>query len=144
MRTVNLIRRQTSDEGTFGDMLIVPEKIFYTAELPWRDNKPNISCLPTGTYLCEWDHSPKRGRNIYFIRENFNHRDAFQIHPGNYAGDVEKGFKSDALGCILLGNHFLDTGGQKMVSDSRLAVARFEALMDHEPFNLVITEEYNV
>lgn len=147
---INLIRFETSDEGTFGRILVVPTPIFYTAELPWRDNKPDISCLPLGRYLCEWDWSPKRKRNIFFIREDYKDRDAFQIHSGNYVGDTAKKdpktglqYKADAFGCILLGNVFLgdSNGGQKMIGDSKAALSRFESLMKQEPFYLNITKE---
>jgi hypothetical protein len=149
MRTFNLVRQETGDEGTFGTITSEPQVPYSnftckTAELPWRDNKSNVSCLPVGSYMCEWDWSEKRKRNVYFIRENFPDRDAFQIHSGNFVGDVLKGLKSDVEGCILLGKKLASMGGQKAIIDSRLAVGEFESLLGGETFKSNITEDYHV
>jgi len=148
VKTVKLTTESTGNEGTFGTLLCdfgppYRRLELKTGELPWRDNKPNLSCLPAGLYKCEWAHSPKRNKNVYFIRENFPDRDAFQIHSGNLCGDVKMSYDSDVEGCILLGKkHGLKQNKlmrmQRAVLESREAVAEFEALMNGETFMLDI------
>ena len=126
--------------------------LFYTAELPYRDvdkdlkSDNSFSCIVPGIYPVKFVMSPKRGRNIYQL-ENTGHRVAIQIHSGNYAGDVKLGWESHVEGCILLGNsigELLNKNGnmQKAVVESKSALARFETLMNHEPFTLIINERF--
>lgn len=60
------------------------------------------------------------------------------IHAGNYAGDESKGFKSDSHGCILLGDGYMEMGGQKMILNSKNTLAKFMSFMNGEDFILNI------
>lgn len=102
MRTVTLPRQPSTDEGTFGDWLSDSGWSCKTAELPGRDNAPGISCIPCGTYRAVWRWSQAHQRNLYHLI-NVPMRSEVEIHSGNMAGDVSKGYASEVKGCILPG-----------------------------------------
>ena len=147
MIQLTLCRKSTSDQGTFGELTTPNGTVFVSAELPWRDNKPSLSCIPRGNYPVKWLWSPKHNRNIYHV-EGVQGRDRnlemanIEIHNGNYAGDVTKGYRSDVLGCILIGNKVGVIGTQRAVLESQAALAHFESLMNQEPFMLNVIENY--
>jgi len=45
-----LVRLRKSDQGTEG-LLIYSRFNCYSLELPWRDNRPNVSCILAGTCI---------------------------------------------------------------------------------------------
>jgi hypothetical protein len=137
MKTVFLVRTITSDQGTEG-FLIEPESGFSckTLELPWRENKRSISCIPSGEYIVKIRQSPRYGR-IYWVT-NVPERSWILIHSGNVAGDVEKGFRTHVQGCILLGKKHGILYNQRAVLNSRIIVKSFMRTMNYEPFKLYI------
>ena len=136
---VNLFRMQRSDQGTLGILVFEGFKC-YTLELPWRDNKRSISCIPDGSYLVKTRISPKYGE-IYWVSDVPN-RTFILIHPGNWAGDTSKGFKSNVNGCILLGQKRGLLAGQLAVLNSRITVKRFQNKLQMQPFTLNIYESF--
>lgn len=68
-----------------------------TLELPYRDNKQQVSSIPSGSYQMKISNSPKFG-TVYKILNVLN-RSNILIHKGNYASDTQ--------GCILLGQELL-------------------------------------
>lgn len=137
--TVQLLRIRRSDQGTIGILSTPYGFNCHTLELPWRDNKNNISCIPPGEYLTRIRISPKYGE-VYHVQKVPN-RTFILIHSGNWAGDVDKGYRTHVNGCILLGlkRGFLD--GQVAVLNSRLAVTRFMRNMNNSDFILNIIEQ---
>ena len=147
MRTLKLIRHETSEEGTFGELYNERgDHMFYTAELPKyagdpdKENERQTDCIPVGTYKASIYNSPKHGR-VYQL-EKVPGRSNIQIHVGNYAGDRSKGFKCNVEGCILLGKSFGVMSNQKAVGSSKVAIAEFMEQMAGEPFMLDIEEKY--
>lgn len=146
MRILKLIRFETSEEGTFGHLYEGDESLCFTAELPKfagdpdRLNERQTDCIPAGIYQCEIIDSPKFGK-VYEVKK-VPGRSAILIHAGNYAGDTSKGFKSNVLGCILLGQSFGIMSGQRAVGNSKAAIKAFMAEMDDEPFTLEVEEDY--
>ncbi len=47
---VSLNRWDFFDEQTIGSLMMDGEIFCYTLELPWRENRKNISCIPIGDY----------------------------------------------------------------------------------------------
>ena len=149
MNYVNLFRMSSGDDGTFGDLYYM-DKRAKTAELPWRENKAGISCIPTGSYPCKWLWSEHHKRNIYHVlgipgRDKINEMANVEVHSGNFAGDTSLGFDSNVLGCISLGSSIgeaLNKAGkmQKAVLDSKEALSQFEATMNMEPFILNVQD----
>lgn len=128
-------RLESTDHGTFGKFSL-DGNIFYTLELPWRDNRRGISCIPKGEYECFIRHSSKFGK-CYEVKD-VPDRSGILIHRGNYGGDKSKGLKSDIEGCILLGKSTGAIKGQKCVLNSRKAVDEFMSLLNGQSFTLII------
>jgi hypothetical protein len=63
------------------------------------------------------------------------------IHTGNWAGDTTAGFRSDVLGCVVLGLYAGVLRGQKAVFVSRPAVTALAEAMASKPFTLDIVWE---
>jgi hypothetical protein len=109
---------------------------FATLENPWRNNQRNISCIPTGLYLCKRHDSPKFGETFKVFdlqgREPAG-RSQILFHVGNFADDTS--------GCILLGNHhFISINtGNSAINESRSAFNTFMVdLEDEDSFELLI------
>ncbi len=58
MRTANLTSAPSTDQGTFGQLVLDDGATFCIGELPWRGNQHGVSCIPAGTYLCNWCSPP--------------------------------------------------------------------------------------
>ncbi|WP_139164048.1 DUF5675 family protein [Desulfoluna spongiiphila] len=138
--TLYLTRLTQSDQGTEG-ILTVPALGFacFTLELPWRENRPNVSCIPPGTYPMEWRVTPRRAS--YHIRQ-VPHRTYILVHSGNYAGDIRKGLKTHVEGCVLLGRRMGWLNGQRAVLVSRATVRQFNNLMAGRDAQLTIIDPW--
>ena len=62
-----------------------------TIERPWLDNKPNVSCIPEGTYIVRPDDT---GRFQYYRVDNVPLRSHIEFHHGERP--------EHSNGCILL------------------------------------------
>ena len=69
-----------------------------TLELPWKDNKKDISCVYPGIYLCEKRHSNKNG-DVFELKNVIN-REYIQCHSANFTKQI--------LGCIAVGDSIKD------------------------------------
>lgn len=101
-----------------------------TLELPYKDNKHKISCIPPGTYHCK-KVGPSHIPYPHIAVQNVSGRDGICIHKANYV--------SDLLGCIGVGTGLADINkdGQLDIINS---TKTFDALMLLLPdeFQLVI------
>lgn len=76
-------------------------------ELPWKKNKPNISCIPRGLYKATKHISPKFGKTVWI--KDVPERSEILIHKGNYLGSNNpKTGTPDSLGCLIIGTHYAD------------------------------------
>lgn len=139
MITVYLHRGKSTKQGTPG-VLSVPVRGFscFSIELPWRDNRANLSCIPAGEYECVRYFSPAFEQWLYKVRA-VEGRSGIAFHSGNVAGAEDKGYKTHSLGCILLGKSRGEMWGQKAVMVSRITVGKFFRLLKEKPFELKIT-----
>lgn len=80
-------------------------------ELPWKDNKTNISCIPCGTYLVNSRYS--LAHKTHFILEGVEGRDYILAHVANYIRELR--------GCIAVGrvHSDIDMDGKLDVTNSR-------------------------
>ena len=106
-----------------------------TLELPWADNKPNISCIPDGKYLCKLRLGATTSGGMFIPRTfevtNVPDRGGVLFHVGNTIRDTH--------GCILLGLGLGDILGQQAVILSRDAFSKFLNLMvGEEEFSLTV------
>lgn len=141
MKYATLSRGPSTDEGTFGRLVCADGPELVSLELPWRENKPQISSIPPGFYRCELVDSPKFGW-VYGV-QNVKGRSHVLIHAANYAGDTAKGWKSELLGCIApaLKAGVLkpkDGPAQRAGLSSRAALDQLMAWAGGEPFELEI------
>lgn len=131
-----LTRLDSSDQGTFG-RIAAPAIVLFTGELPWRENRPSISCIPEGTYRVAWTFSPRFKRFMYLV-DGVVGRSGIRKHSANLMGDAALGYKSQLNGCIALGERLGWLDRQKAVLLSAPAVRRFEEAMNHRPFILEV------
>jgi hypothetical protein len=136
---VHIFRTKRSGQGTEG-VLTAGDFFCFTLELPWKDNQPDISCIPPGQYPVKPRLSPRFGE-VYHVTEVEN-RSFILIHPGNFAGDTALGYRTNVQGCILLGKYRGVLGTQRAVLNSRPSVREFMQYMAREPFDLTIHEAF--
>ena len=139
MNDVYLFRLRRHDQGTEGQLLTTGFNS-YTLELPWRDNKRNISCIPAGVYDCIIRRSPRFGLTYWVLK--VPDRTYILIHSGNWAGDRALGFKTHVNGCILLGKKMGYLQEQRAVLNSRITIRKFANLMKNKEFKLHIMEAF--
>jgi hypothetical protein len=129
-------RSSATDQGTFGVMSYEGKFICYTGELPWRDNKPQISCIPPGAYTVEpWNS--RKFPNTYHLKD-VQGRSAILTHQGNLCGDKSKGWLSHVLGCIAVGDKRGTIRGQQAVLLSVVAMRHLRELIGRKSFGLDI------
>ncbi|MCF8218709.1 MAG: DUF5675 family protein [Bacteroidales bacterium] len=99
---------------------------YKTLELPDRDNKRNVSCIPEGTYYASFRGKEQSGSLSYdhVILHDVPNRSYILIHIANYYTDLK--------GCIGLGLMFtdIDKDGYRDISYS---TAAFKQLMGNVP-----------
>lgn len=98
MNHVTLTRGHYGQDVTMGLLKIegVEHEPLYTLELPWRDNKNGVSCIPVGRYSCRVrrKHSFPKITIVYEIL-NVKDRTDVLFHYGNTVNDIK--------GCVLVG-----------------------------------------
>lgn len=103
-------------------------------ELPWKDNKPRVSCIPEGVYpVTKIANHPKYG-NCFLLHE-VPGRSEVMIHPGNYTKQI--------LGCLLPGDAFrdIDKDGALDVTNSKPTLNMLYKLAPNS-FTLKITHAW--
>lgn len=119
---VTLTRIRTFKTSTSGILYIQTRNLRWscrTLELPWRDNQPQISCIPKGTYTCRRILSPTFGETYQVC--DVPGRSGILFHAGNTAKDTH--------GCILLGAGYEITGDYYYIESSRAAMKSFRQML---------------
>ncbi len=88
MHTLTLKRLPEYFLATPGVLYHGEDVIAYTIELPWRDNLPNISCIPVGWYQLDWTFSPRFKRFTVEVMKVPN-RTGIRFHPANEVTEIE-------------------------------------------------------
>lgn len=115
--------------GTFGILIHEGEPFAVTLEPEWQNNIRNVSCIPSGTYLCKSINSHRFGQT--FEVQDVPGRSHILFHKGNN--------KNDSLGCILVGEQIEDgrlvSSGKgfreftgKLVSERKFQIEILDAL----------------
>ena len=127
-RTIKVIR--TSDDGhqTLGKLFVMTgtrvDFECFTLELPWKDNKSRVSCIPKGTYKAvKMNHSPAFGYPHIWIQDVPN-RYGIKIHRANKVEHLK--------GCIGVGKTQadLDKDGDTDITHSAFTL---DALLEAVP-----------
>lgn len=114
------------DMGTFG-VLAVYGLEFYTIELPWRKNRPNVSCVPEGLYRIQrgmfWGGDGPGGKPDYETFELIDvvGRTFIKFHRAQTVLDLH--------GCIGIGNALGVSMGRPAVLNSAEGHAQFMRTM---------------
>ena len=128
---VNLNRWNFFDEQTVGNLVMDGEVLCYTLELPWLENRRNISCIPIGDYEVSRRTSEKHGEHFHIL--NVPDRSYILMHSGNFHNQIQ--------GCVLVGEELNDINkdGLPDVTKSRKTM---KMLLDRLPetFTLRIRE----
>lgn len=101
--------------------------LFHTLERPWLDNKPNVSCIPAGSYAVKRNVT---GKFQYYGIQDVPGRTHIEIHPANSVDQL--------AGCIALGFRAESVNGR--IGDSVLACCKFLELIGDNDFTLNIVE----
>lgn len=127
---VYINRTRQDDYQTTGEMLWGGKVVAVTLELPWRNNMPRVSCIPTGRYWVVRRSSPKYGNHFWL--KNTGSRSYILIHSANYFYDL--------LGCIGVGEKLQDINrdGHLDLVNSRATMTRLLKTLPQE-FDLIIT-----
>jgi hypothetical protein len=120
MKRITLQRVAGNDVCTTGVMIYNYRPFCVTLERPWLGNKPDISCIPAGTYMVEKAMSPERGYEVWWVRE-VPDRDSIQMHKGN--------IPVDTAGCILVAEKFEPINGAEAVQESAAAWNELNSIM---------------
>jgi len=134
MHSATIIRYYAKD-ATPGIFLWNDNAIAATLELPWKENKTKISCIPEGLYRCERvrNRITTGGTQInstYLISE-VKGRSGILFHVGNSV--------KDSNGCVLIGNNYAIVEGRQMILNSRVGFFEWlKTIGQIEKFNIKI------
>lgn len=124
-----LIKRlEYSDKQTLGQGFVFSglevKLIFATLELAWKNNEPQVSCIPLGKYKVVPRQSEKFKEHFHVL--NVPNREAILIHPANYYKELR--------GCIAVGQSHTDMNadGYKDLVASRDTMAKLLKLINSE------------
>ncbi len=84
-----LLIRSYYAAGTNGSLYVNGKLLCHTIELPWKDNRPRISCIPEGRYAVERRWSPRFGYHLWI--KGVPGRSLILMHPANDAPEELKG-----------------------------------------------------
>ena len=126
---IELVRLEYSEDGTFGIIKINNRSFCCTAELPWRHNQQNISCIPEGLYYCKRIKTSS-GR-ITFNITDVEGRTEINFDVANRPAEV--------LGCIAIGDSFGEVYKERAVLNSSKTMKKFlTALEQYDELMLTI------
>lgn len=93
----------------------------FTLELPWKDNRNDVSCIPAGSYRATKYWSPGKKQQVLLLHD-VPGRSLVEIHSGNYTRQIE--------GCILVGKGitYLDDDDIPDVTSSKVTLAALLAV----------------
>lgn len=135
MNSLSLVRISSTPLLTIGRLFVLDDfanSLFdcYTLELPWRENKQNISCIPIGRYPIKPRTSKKYGLHLEVL--NVPDRSDILIHEANFVFQLE--------GCIGVGKNLKDINGDGLV-DVTISIETKEKLTSliTEPSELIIS-----
>ena len=110
-----LKRISYTEHGTFGVLIQNNIPFAVTLERPWIENRINISCIPTGLYVCKRVKSPRFGNT--FEVTDVPGRTSILFHKGN--------LQENSHGCILIGEQYEFLNDQPAVLASKKGFGEF-------------------
>lgn len=94
---LELVRYKYGHRSTMGKLYLNGDFIGYTLELPWKENKVRVSCIPKGVYDVKrrQANESKSFKYEHLHVQNVPGRTWILFHVGNWPKDI--------LGCIAVG-----------------------------------------
>lgn len=96
-----LLKRSYFEKGTNGALFVNSHLICFVIELPWLENKRNVSCIPEGRYEVVPRFSPRFKNHLHVL--DVPGRSLILIHPANDA-------LRDLEGCLAPVSQLSDIG----------------------------------
>ncbi|MCU0431386.1 MAG: DUF5675 family protein, partial [Cytophagaceae bacterium] len=131
---VLLQRGASNEKETLGTISVMnaEREVFTckTLELPWKDNKVDISCIPKGTYKVQKRYSARYLHHFHVM--DVPGRNWILIHTGNYYSQI--------AGSIIVGLHHVDLNkdGVLDVSNSAETIKKLQSILPDQ-FMLTIS-----
>ena len=111
------LKREYFPKGTNGALSVDGTAICRSIELPWMENKPQVSCIPEGEYRIKTEQHARFGKVIRVL--GVPGRSGILMHPANNA-------LKELKGCVA---PVMAATGQGTGMDSRKATDKvFEAV----------------
>lgn len=130
--------RQYTPWGTYGRIFTWESKrlVCCTVERPWLDNKPNVSCIPHGSYRLVYTKSPKFGMRFHLENKAIGvtlkapgERTHIMLHAANVPSELE--------GCIAPVSYLCVMGREPGGAESTAALRRLETLLAADQENTI-------
>ena len=124
---IELFRLEYEKKQVLGDCVITEngKDIFLSKSLERADNnnQRNISCIPSGEYLCVLEYSNRFDCDLWEIK-GVPDRSECKFHSANYWHDLN--------GCIALGTKYLDidNDGFRDVLNSKNTMKKFHKVLE--------------
>jgi len=112
-----VLKRTYYPGGTNGELFLFGIRVCYTIELPWKDNRRRISCIPEGKYELQKRYTQRFGH--HFLLLNVPGRDYILLHAANDA-------MKEMFGCIAPVSALT---GEGKGSQSRIALGKLVKLL---------------
>lgn len=128
---LDLIRISQSDRCTQGVLRLHGWAFAVTMEPPWRDNQPDVSCIPADDYFCARIISPHFGET--FEITGVPNRAHILLHKLNEVNETK--------GCVGIGEEFGGTYEAPLIVGSARGFGEFLRLLEgRQSFLLRIIE----
>lgn len=127
-QVLKLIRHPELLGVTPGVLIYNNEIVCYTIELPWVDNGPFISCIPTGVYRLKYTHSPSFKKYTYELL-SVPKRTGIRIHSANIVSQLS--------GCIAPCTCFKHVYNKAFGYNSSDAVKKVEGLITDQSIDSI-------
>lgn len=133
-----IIERVYLPTETLGSLYVDGQLICKTMELPWKDNRNGVSCIPEGSYpvtkeppIPKDDVMGRHERKYWHFRlHDTGKRQGILIHLITFVKDLR--------GCVGVGDKFADLN-KDGVPDMVGSTKALQALIDLLPDNFVLT-----
>jgi hypothetical protein len=112
---MEITRFKSLPEATLGVVYLAPGLVLSTLELPWKENRFQVSCIPSGAYTARRKISPTHGETFEIC--DVPGRSDILIHVGNVA--------SETKGCVLVARGWQRLNGQPALFDSKIGFDLF-------------------
>lgn len=125
-----ILKRAYFPSGTNGAIFCNEQFICFSIELPWKENRRKISCIPEGRYTISKRFTEKRGWHL--IVNGVPNRSEILFHPANNA-------QKELQGCIAPVSALtsIGAGTDSRKADNKLNILVMEAIQEKE--NVFVT-----